>query len=184
MQPSEDRHGEGRGQPVIQQRCRVSWSSESFPLITVSYGSFEYLHHTGFEVVDTPGPKKAHPDGRHPVVYIGKIAHGSYHNSNTKGLPKGLGLQCVYYGDWRYPKRDKDNWHTYFKLIDLDERKPRESWIKEARKTSWQWGPDGVWNNPTERPPESENVNGNECPQEAGVAVAGCKYHQSVSLPQ
>ena len=25
---------------------KLSWSSESLPLITISYGSFEYLHHT------------------------------------------------------------------------------------------------------------------------------------------
>ena len=58
-------------------------------LETVTY--FQHDGHyttSGFERIDA-----------HPVVYVGKVAHGSYHNRT----PHGIGGGCGYFWDWRNP---------------------------------------------------------------------------------
>ncbi len=94
-------------------------------------------------------------DGSHPIVYPGKIAHGSYHNfngSNYGNTDESEGFsQCFYYGDFRNPASDADTLRTWTKLIDLDGS--AEAWIAADRTATWTWGPDGISRHPTQEPP-------------------------------
>ncbi|MEJ2880186.1 NPP1 family protein [Pedobacter sp. GR22-6] len=50
--------------------------------------------------------------GTRPQVFVGKKAHGSYHNSNSISFP---GYDCTYYGDYRNPSGSNDfveTWNT------------------------------------------------------------------------
>jgi hypothetical protein len=105
-------------------------------------------------------------DGEHPVVYVGKVSHGSFHDDNAAG-PAGAG-QCAYYGDFRNPKSDADYLRTWQDLVDLDEY--GEPWMLKdywsahsvaggyptGEFASWVWGPDGISNHPTQNPPPSK----------------------------
>jgi hypothetical protein len=116
--------------------------------------------------------------GTHPVVYVGKIAHGSYHDKNDK---TGHGVWgCSYYGDFRNPKSDDDIMETWHNLISLEESElkgPKDlrisgldsgtdqsplparnwwdekNWIDADRIDGWEWGPDGVGTHPTQKAP-------------------------------
>ena len=99
--------------------------------------------------------------GTHPMVYTGKIAHGTYHDrcqapECSDALP---GLECRYFGDFRNPATD-DWWDTTTNLVSL--RSMSETWMDADRIggripdaidgfyiTSWRWGPNidycNVW---------------------------------------
>lgn len=87
--------------------------------------------------------------GTHPVVYVGKFSHGSYHDSNAFSPPAGG--ECAYYGDFRNPKSSDDYLQTWTNLIDLNGN--QESWIAVDKTANWVWGPDGISNHPTQRSP-------------------------------
>jgi len=50
--------------------------------------------------------------GEHPIVYVGKTQHGSYHNQGGSGDPiSGGGLSyCPYFDDWRNNEGNSDLW--------------------------------------------------------------------------
>jgi hypothetical protein len=99
--------------------------------------------------------------GTHPLVYTGKIAHGTYHDrchapECSDALP---GLECRYFGDFRNPDAD-DWWDTGMNLVSL--RSLSETWMDADRIggrlpdaidgyfiTGWRWGPNidycNVW---------------------------------------
>jgi hypothetical protein len=104
--------------------------------------------------------------GTHPVVYVGKFGHGSYHDTNAAG-PHGAGV-CAYYGDFRNPESRNDYLETWNKLIDLDGN--AEPWIAADRTT---WGPGGISNHPTQHPPEAGLQACAGSPTYA-IASAGC----------
>jgi hypothetical protein len=58
-------------------------------------------HRNGFET-----------SGTHPVVYVGKLAHGSYHSPNRGGWGGPFGAwiasPCYYWADYRNPKSPQD----------------------------------------------------------------------------
>ena len=103
----------------------------------------------------------------HPVVYVGKYAHGSYHNEG--GLP--CPVCCAYQYDWRVHLNPALRLDTWAYLVNLDAG--TETWIEP----SVQWGYDGVHTPPTitsdpdcgmfsckgpffDRPFDTENPNG------------------------
>jgi hypothetical protein len=106
--------------------------------------------------------------GTHPVVYAGKLAHGSYHDRNAAG-PAGAG-GCAYYGDFRNPASARDYLQTWRKLINLDGND--EPWIAEDRNANWAWGPGGIGNHPTQHPPGG--IAACDGSPTYGVANAGC----------
>lgn len=108
-------------------------------------------------------------EGSHPVVYVGKYAHGSYHNSNDFG-PPGVG-GCAYYGDYRNPASTQDHLQTATRLIDLDG--DEEAWLAADRQGGFSWGPDGISTHPTQRPPQAQMAMCEGSPT-YGVANAGC----------
>lgn len=96
-------------------------------------------------------------DGTHPMIYIGRTAHGSYHDANSF-LPgadphaPAKAFECAYYDDYRDPGSDADVFDTSSNLIDLDTEK--EAWMaKDRAPAEWHWGPDGIGNHPTQNDP-------------------------------
>lgn len=100
-------------------------------------------------------------DSTHPVVYVGRIAHGSYHIGDKDSLDTFD--QCFYYGDVRDPGQT-DNLNVWSNtVLDLDDLgEPwmfKDLWVADSRvgvgrSADWTWGPGGISNHPTQRPPE------------------------------
>jgi hypothetical protein len=92
------------------------------------------------------GPSGFPTENGRPVVYVGRTAHGSYHD--TYGGIEGAG-SCAYYGDARDsggPQLD-----TSRALIDLDGS--AEAWLAPDRAGGFSWGPDGISTHPTQDAP-------------------------------
>jgi hypothetical protein len=116
-------------------------------------------------------------EGEHPVVYAGRFSHGSFHDDNASGA---AGLEapkkgeesfwnCLYYADYRNPGSDADFLRTQQKLVDLDDYgEPwmlKDYWSARTQPGSpyptgdyanWVWGPDGISNHPTQKPPPGD----------------------------
>jgi hypothetical protein len=75
-------------------------------------------------------------DGERPVIYVGELAHGSYHDPGS-GADEGVPIAgaCVYFGDRRGKGR---RWDTTSYLVSLagDE----EPWMAADRTANWDWG--------------------------------------------
>ncbi len=108
-------------------------------------------------------------EGTHPIVYVGKLAHGSYHDSNSVG-PAGAG-GCAYYGDFRNPASSADELASWTNLINLDS--DAESWIAFDRNGNFSWGPDGISTHPTQKAPQAAVAMCEGSPTYA-LASAGC----------
>jgi len=108
-----------------------------------------YAQHSG-HYTRLPGGFEALPGGA-PVVYVGKVAHGSFHNSCK--APECIdipGLICMYYGDFRNPSLGTW-WDTSSNLVSL--RSESELWMLAEQSamqiagtrydiaTGWRWGP-------------------------------------------
>ncbi len=81
-----------------------------------------------------------------PVVYPGRLSHGSYHDRKRFQNPPMLSLACSYFGDRRDPDGEEDWWFTDANLINL--RDYSEPWMQAelagppAGATElWVWGP-------------------------------------------
>ncbi|UCC30901.1 MAG: Vps62-related protein [Phycisphaerales bacterium] len=80
-----------------------------------------------------------------PVVYVGKMSHGSYHDANPGVFFPLFSLACLYFIDHRSPWSD-DSWFTDANLVDL--RSNSESWMvaegeppPPGETERWRWGP-------------------------------------------
>jgi hypothetical protein len=86
-----------------------------------------------------------------PVVYVGRVGHGSYHSQDHGGFGDGGPYYCCEYADHRNPTADTW-WYTHQNLISLDANS--ESWMPADRIGSqyeyggssytikhWRWGP-------------------------------------------
>jgi len=82
--------------------------------------------------------------GTHPVAYIGRTAHGTFHDSSS-GLAAAPGGSCTYYGDSR--NGGGPSMETWGNPISLDGN--AESWLAADRHQNFPWGPDGVNTHPT-----------------------------------
>jgi hypothetical protein len=91
-------------------------------------------------------------EGGRPVVYVGKLAHGSYHDRTLSGWMVGTAHHCCVYADYRNPV-DHTVWaNTADNLVSLDDNE--EPWMladrigslydheeKKYEVTHWRWGP-------------------------------------------
>ncbi|UJR17880.1 hypothetical protein I4U23_004779 [Adineta vaga] len=88
-------------------------------------------------------------NGIHPIVYVGKTAHGSFHNPTSAGVTDAG--KCADYADFRNPKSSNDYMQTWKKLVDLDGNE--EVWIALDKKGGFSWGLNGVAVHPTQKNP-------------------------------
>ena len=126
-------------------------------------------------------------DGVRPVVYVGRGAHGNYHNANsflpgTTGKEDPEAFQCTYYGDYRDPMTSADDFGTSRNLIDLDGN--QEPWLaKDRAQAQRHWGPDGVSNHPTQWSP-FDAVHQSACqgtPTYDGFNTNGCYKSECIA---
>jgi hypothetical protein len=118
-------------------------------------------------------------DATHPIVYVGKIAHGSYHNSNSLG---SIGpAKCRYFADYRNPSASSFM-YTEKNLVNL--KGLQEEWAIADRKGGFMWGPNGVSTHPNKQ----ENYpmyNMKACKGSAadpiGISTAGCYKSECLS---
>jgi hypothetical protein len=115
--------------------------------VTYYFHSSSYTRHQGsFAVV-----------GEHPVVYVGKTGHGSYHYQDCSGWMVYTPHYCCEYTDFRESIKTPW-WRTHLNLVNLDENS--ESWMLADRVNSqyiydgqcytiinWNWGPRHAWCN-------------------------------------
>jgi hypothetical protein len=112
-----------------------------------------------------------------PVVYVGKIAHGSFHNSNSVN-PQVPGGQCLYYEDYRNPAGAQDYFETpNAQMVSLDGN--GEPWLAADCIEKIFWGPktgrdSAISTQPTAKAPTADMK---ACTGNAVVALsseAGC----------
>jgi hypothetical protein len=112
-----------------------------------------------------------------PVVYVGKIAHGSFHNSNSVN-PQIPGGQCLYYEDYRNPAGAQDYFETpRAQMVNLDGNV--EPWLAADRIEKIFWGPktgrdSAISTQPTAKAPTADMK---ACTGNAVIALskeAGC----------
>lgn len=90
--------------------------------------------------------------GLRPMVYVGKLGHGSYHDQTKSGWMAGTPHHCCEYADYRNPHSDTTWWNTYDNLVALAGNS--EPWMLADRVgspyeyngaeytiTAWRWGP-------------------------------------------
>ena len=105
-------------------------------------------------------------EGDRPVVYVGRVAKGSYHDSASGDQgPES----CTYYGDRRNANGPSLN--SSLNLVDLDGN--AEAWLESDRQRAFIWGPDGISTHPTLAPPTA-NMKACEGSPTWALANAGC----------
>jgi hypothetical protein len=106
----------------------VTTSEDRQEIAAVTY----YQHSGWYTKIHGEGNPNFPTENGHPVVYVGKTAHGSYHNSGGNGT-------IFYYGDFRNPIGSQDWWETYDSpLINL--KGNEQSWLVDIRNRAWYWG--------------------------------------------
>jgi hypothetical protein len=64
-------------------------------------------------------------DGTHPVVYVGKNSHGSYHDDGGSG-------SCLYFEDYRNPGSRNLSMYTWTNLVELDNGWNAPEWMRDT----------------------------------------------------
>jgi len=90
-------------------------------------------------------------EGERPVVYVGKLGHGSYHSQDCSGYFPSGPTACCEFTDYRDPHSDTW-WSTEKNLVSLDRN--AEEWMLADRSNDnynyrgqeytivqWKWGP-------------------------------------------
>lgn len=106
-----------------------------------SVAAVTYYQHSGWytKIVGAGSANFPVENGR-PIAFVGKTAHGSYHNSGGDGT-------LLYYGDWRNPSTTSV-WNTSnTPLLNLDV--DAQEWMEYDRVADWKWGFDAVGTHPT-----------------------------------
>ncbi len=91
-------------------------------------------------------------DINRPVVYVGRLSHGSWHSDEVSCLWSGEAYHCCEYADCRTPDGNSVWYNTYQNLVSL--RGDAEPWLtadkvgsnyeyngKEYKISYWRWGP-------------------------------------------
>ncbi|XP_037801169.1 uncharacterized protein LOC119596101 [Penaeus monodon] len=75
-----------------------------------------------------PGHYEVH-DTTHPVAYVGKASHGTYHDDGGTGT-------CCYFEDFRNPGHLDMNMKTWLNLVELKQA-GGEGWMEDADADVW-----------------------------------------------
>lgn len=71
----------------------------------------------------TRNPDSMEFDGTHPVVYIGKNSHGSYHDDGGSG-------SCLYFEDYRNPGDKDHRLQSWNNLVELKDSQGAPEWMR------------------------------------------------------
>jgi len=131
------------------EKIMVTTSPDKSHIQAVTY-YFHGDHYTrkkgGFETI-----------GKRPVAYVGRLAHGNYHNRKHSGWLAGTGFECCEFADYRDPVPNSVWINTNENLVSLSGNS--ESWMiaentglryeykgrEYEKKGDWTWGPHISW---------------------------------------
>lgn len=109
--------------------------------------------------------------GTHPIVYVGKNQHGSYHDEGGLG---GCGYQYDFRNNGDRVDLRLDTWES---LINLELM--NEPWMTADAQGGFQWGYEGVWTHPTTNTGANCNMKACEGREEwAPLETNGCYLSQ------
>ncbi len=97
-------------------------------------------------------------EGEHPVVYVGKNSHGSYHDA-------GGGGGCGYFSDYRNPGTKNLHWETWRTLRSIADGD--ETWMHSTAAD------DALWQGPTPPTRRRPTIDERVCKGRAGVLRIG-----------
>lgn len=84
------------------------WEAITVHLVDNQMRHITYWQHNGRYTLDAKDIEK---DGTHPIVYVGKYAHGNYHDqrkrTSTNAWSYSTGTYCYY---WRDPRGPGETW--------------------------------------------------------------------------
>jgi hypothetical protein len=131
-----------------------------------------YFFHGDWYTRRAPGFETDPNDPNRPFVYVGKIAHGSYHDQTESGWMVGTPHHCCEYADYRNPTRRNVTeggtlWNTHHNLVSLAlneepwmlfDRVGEPFWINYPPSggecqgllyvsQGWNWGPEHAYCN-------------------------------------
>jgi hypothetical protein len=139
-QPDADT-GCGQDHRADWEHIMVTTSEDWTDIAAVTY----YQHSGWYTRIHGGGDPNFELEGTHPVVYVGKTAHGSYYDDGGSG-------SCCYYEDYRNPSANSI-WRTWqTPLIDL--RGEEQAWLGYDRTADWEWGYNSVGTHPTVATPD------------------------------
>ncbi len=100
-------------------------------------------------------PTGFYRQGDRPVVYVGKLAHGNYHNDDHSGWMVGTPSHCCEYADYRDQVESSKWLSTYDNLVSLRGSEPwmladrigslYEYYGQQYKISKWRWGPHISW---------------------------------------
>ncbi|WP_196892758.1 NPP1 family protein [Aureivirga marina] len=100
--------------------------------------SITFFQHSGWYTRKSNHTSFTDGNKLHPIVYVGKRNHGSYHDDGGTGT-------CCYWEDWRNPGNKKqylDTWLISDNMVELDCNSTEYSWMGY----NYGWG--GIGTNP------------------------------------
>jgi hypothetical protein len=81
----------------------------------------QYYQHGGHYT--RQGNELEYFEGTHPIAYVGKNSHGSYHDAGGSG-------SCLYFEDFRNPGPRDLRLHTWQNLVELKETPDAPEWMR------------------------------------------------------
>ena len=110
----------------------ADWESLAVLVVDGQLRRVGYWQHGGWYSVDPGGFEVV--DGTHPVGYVGKNAHGTYHDDGGSG-------GCLYFEDYRNPGGNDYHMDTWHHLVPLARGAGQPAWMNCTGGDCF----DGVW---------------------------------------
>jgi hypothetical protein len=106
----------------------ADWERIAVKIINGQLDRVIYYQHEGL-YTKLPGNIETY-DVTHPVLYVGKNSHGSYHDAGGSGT-------CAYFEDFRNPGDPDQNMKTWLNLVRLSLSEDSPEWMKYSETDYW-----------------------------------------------
>lgn len=106
----------------------ADWERIVVKIVDAQLDRVMYFQHQG-QYTRVPGNYSVY-DGTHPVVYVGKNSHGSYHDDGGSGT-------CCYYEDFRNPADPPHHMKTWLNLQRLSLDPDGPEWMRYSGTQYW-----------------------------------------------
>jgi len=106
----------------------ADWERSAVKVIDGQLDRVMYFQHEG-QYTRVPGNYEVY-DVTHPVVYVGKNSHGSYHDDGGSGT-------CCYFEDFRNPGDADQHMKTWLKLVRLCQSEDCPEWMRYSGTDYW-----------------------------------------------
>jgi len=106
----------------------ADWERICVKIVNQTLDRVMFFQHEGQYTKNPGNYSRSYPT--HPMVYVGKNNHGSYHDSGGSGT-------CCYYEDFRNPGSKGQHMDTWFNLVRLSLDDDAPEWMKDDGVTYW-----------------------------------------------